>query len=161
MSCVQLLQKPRLSVASVPDSFATNHTKLQDFVSHELASLEDLKHGGAKPIAVKVPTEMCTSHKQPFIIFCSDCKTLICQHCTLKDHLGHNYEFTSKAAPGVRTKQLEDIQSLKSLKKEFKDAVEKICGMSLEVEAQQESASPFPSRSYTASLRPIHKHMMR
>ena len=116
------------------------HTKLQDFVSHEVASLEDLKHGRAKPIAVKAPTEMCTTHKQPFIIFCSDCKTLICQHCTLKDHLGHNYEFTSKAAPGVKTKLLEDIQSLKSLKKELKDAVEKIRGMSLEVEAQQESA---------------------
>ena len=107
------------------------HMKLQDFVSHELASLEDLKHGRAKPIAVKAPTEMCTTHKQPFIIFCSDCKTLICQHCTLKDHLGYNYEFTSKAVPGVKTKLLEDIQSLKSLKKEFKDAVEKIRGCRL------------------------------
>ena len=117
------------------------HSKLQIFLSHEVASLEDLKHGRAKPIAVEeLPIEMCTIHKQPFIIFCSDCETLICQHCTLKDHLGHNYKFTCEAAAGVRTKLLEDIQSLKNLKKEFIDAVEKNHGMSLEVETQKESA---------------------
>ena len=117
------------------------HTKLQTFVSHEVASLEDLKHGRAKPIAVDdPPTEMCTIHKQPFIIFCSDCETLICQHCTLKNHLGHSYKFTSKAATGVRTKLLKEIQSLENLKKEFRDAVEKNHGMLLEVETQTESA---------------------
>ena len=117
------------------------HTKLQTFVSHEVASLEDLKHGRAKPIAVDdPPTEMCTIHKQPFIIFCSDCETLICQHCTLKDHLGHNYEFTNVAAPGVKTKLLEDARSLKNVNKEFTDAVEKICSMMLEVETQKKSA---------------------
>ena len=117
------------------------HTKLQTFVSHEVASLEDLKHGRAKPIAVEeLPIEMCTIHKQPFIVFCSDCETLICQHCTLKDHLGHNYEFANVAAPGVKTKLLEDTQSLKNLNKEFTDAVEKIRGITLEVKTQKESA---------------------
>ena len=117
------------------------HTKLQTFVSHEIATLEDLKHGRAKPMVVEdPPTEMCTIHKQLFIIFCSDCETLICQHCTLKDHLGHNYEFTKVSATSVKMKLLEDIQSLKNLNKELTDAVEKIHGMSLEVEKQKESA---------------------
>ena len=116
------------------------HTKLKTFVSHEVASLEDLKHGRAKLTVDDPPTEMCTIHKQPFIIFCSDCETLICQHCTLKNHLGHNYEFTNVAAPGVKTKLLEDAQSLKNLNKEFTDAVEKIRSTMLEVETQKESA---------------------
>ena len=117
------------------------HTKIQTFVSHEIAFLEDLKHGRAKPITVEEPlTEMCTIHKQPFIIFCFDCKRLICQHCTLKDHLGHNYEFTSVAATGVKTKLLEDIQPVKDLDTELCDAVAKIRATSLEVDAQKESA---------------------
>ena len=117
------------------------HTKLQTFVSHEVASLEDLKHGRAKPIAVDdPPTEMCRIHKQPYIIFCFKCETLICQHCALKDHLGHNYEFSKISATSVKMKLLEDIHFLKKLNKEFTDGVEKIRGMSLEVEKQKESA---------------------
>ena len=73
-------------------------SKILSLLSHEVASLEDLMHGRVKPIAVEEPpTEMCTIHKRPFTIFCSDCEKLICQHCTLKDHLGHNYELTNIA----------------------------------------------------------------
>ena len=117
------------------------HSKLRCFFGHKIASLEDLKHGRAKPIAVEEPpTEMCTIHKQPFIIFCSDCEKLICQHCTLKDHLGHNYEFTNVAVTGVKTKLLEDIQSIKNQQTEFSDAIEKVHATALEVETQKESA---------------------
>ena len=117
------------------------HSKLRCFFGHKIASLEDLKHGQAKPIAVEEPpTEMCTIHKQPFIIFCSDCEKLICQHCTLKDHLGHNYEFTNIAVTGVKTKLLEDIQSIKTQQTEFTDAIEKVRATALEVETQKESA---------------------
>ena len=117
------------------------HSKVRYLLSHEVASLKDLKHGRTKPIAVEEPpTEMCTIHKQLFIIFCSDCEKLICQHCTLKDHLGHNYEFTNVAVAGVKTKLLEDIQSIKSQQTEFTDAIEKIRATALEVETQKESA---------------------
>ena len=117
------------------------HSKVRSLLSHEVASLEDLKHGRAKPIAVEEPpTEMCTIHKQPFIIFCSDCEKLICQHCTLKDHLGHNYEFTNVAVTGVKTKLLEDIQSIRNQQTEFTDAIEKVRATALDVETQKESS---------------------
>ena len=117
-----------------------HHSNIRSLLSHEIASLEDLKHGRAKPIAVEEsPTEMCTIHKQPFIIFCSDCEKLICQHCTLKDHLGHNYEFTNVAVTSVKTKLLEDIQSIKCQQIEFTDAMEKVRTTALEVKTQKES----------------------
>ena len=117
------------------------HSKVRSLLSYEVASLEDLKHGRAKPIPVEEPpTEMCMIHKQPFIIFCSDCEKPICQHCTLKDHLGHNYEFTNIAVTGVKTKLLEDIQSIKSQQTEITDSIEKVCATALEVETQKGSA---------------------
>ena len=117
------------------------HSKVRSLLSHEVASLEDLKHGRAKPIAVEEPpTEMCTIHKQPFIIFCSDSEKLICQYCTLKDHLGHNYELTNVAVTGVKTKLLEDIKCIKYQQTEFSDAIEKVHAIGLEVETQKESA---------------------
>ena len=118
-----------------------HHSNIRSLLSHEIASLEDLKHGRAKPIAVEEPpTEMCTIHKQPFIILCSDCEKLICQHCTLKDHLGHNYEFTNVAVTGVKTKFLEDIQSIKKQQTEYTDAIEKVRATAREVETEKESA---------------------
>ena len=117
------------------------HTKIQTFISHEVASLEDLKHGRAKPIAVKEPpTSKCEVHEEPFIIYCYDCSCLICQHCTLKDHKDHNYEFTRKAVSGAKTKLLDDIQPLKDLKYAIVKAGEKIRATTLEIEAQKQAS---------------------
>ena len=117
------------------------HTKIQTFVSHEVASLEDLKHGRAKPIAVKEPpTSKCEVHEEPFIIYCYDCSCLICQHCTLKDHLGHNYEFTKKAAPGTKAKLLEDLKPLKNLQDQVVKVGKNICATTLEIETQKQAS---------------------
>ena len=93
------------------------HSEIQTFLSHEVVSLEDLKHGRAKPITVKEsPIIKCEVHEEPFIIYCYDCSCLICQHCTLKDHLGHNYEFSKKAA---KAELLKNIQCLRVQKNEL------------------------------------------
>ena len=116
------------------------HTKIQTFVSHEVTSLEDLKHGRAKPITVEKPcTEMCTIHNQQFIIFCSDCENLICHNCTLKVHLGHNYEFTTVAATGIKTNLQDNIKSIQNQQTEFTNAIEKIQATAFEVTTQKES----------------------
>ena len=117
------------------------HSNLQVFLSHEIASLEDLKHGQAKPIVVKEPpTSKCEVHEEPFIIYCYDCSCLICQHCTLKDHKDHNYEFTKKAAPGAKAKLLENIQPLKHLQDQVIKAGQKIHASTLEIEAQKQTS---------------------
>ena len=117
------------------------HSEIHIFLSHEVVTLEDLKHGRAKPIAVKEPpTSKCEVHEEPFIIYCYDCFGLVCQHCTLKDHLGHNYEFTKKAAPDAKAKLLEGIQHLKDLKYAIFKAGEKIPSAILEIEAQKQAS---------------------
>ena len=134
------------------------HTKIQTFVSHEVASLEDLKHGQAKPIAVKEPpTSKCEVHEEPFIIYCYDCSCLICQHCTLKDHLGHNYEFTKKAAPGTKAKLLEDLKPLKNLQDQVVKAEKNICATTLEIEAQKQASI----NSLHTSFKELHNILER
>ena len=71
------------------------HTKVKTFKSHEVAYLEDLKHGRARPIPVKEPpTKKCLVHEETLTIYCYDCANLICRDCTVKDHRDHNFEFT-------------------------------------------------------------------
>ena len=117
------------------------HTRIKPFKYHEVASLDDLKHGRAKAIPVKEPpTKKCLDHEEPLIIYCYDCDSLICQHCTVKDHRDHNFEFTKKAAPGEKMKLLEEMKHLKDVQVNLTSAVEGIQTTKLEVEAQKDSA---------------------
>ena len=114
------------------------HKSLQTFLTHEVASLDDLKHGRANPIPVKEPsTKKCLVHEKSLKIYCYDCDSLICQHCTLKKHRDHNFEFTKTAAPEEKTKLLEEIEPLKGLHEELANAVEHVQTAKLEVESQK------------------------
>ena len=117
------------------------HSKVRSLLTHEIASLEDLKHGRAKPIAVKEsPTSKCEVHEEPFIIYCYDCSCLICQLCTLKDHKDHNYESTKKVATDSKAKLLEEIRPLQVLQDKLVKAKENIHATTLEIEAQKQAS---------------------
>ena len=58
----------------------------------------------------------------------------------MKDHLGHSYEFTKKAAPDTKAKLLKDMQSLRDLKNANVRAGDKICAAKLKIEAQKQAS---------------------
>ena len=91
-----------------------SHKRMKMFASHEVASLEDLKQGRARQIAVKEPpTKKCNLHEEPLTAFCFDCSSLICRDCTVKIHRDHSFEFSKVAAPSTKKNLLEDLASLK------------------------------------------------
>ena len=91
-----------------------SHKRMKNFALHEVASLEDLKQGRAREIAVKEPpTNKCDLHKEPLTVFCFDCSSLICRDCTVKIHKDHSFEFSKIAAPSTKKNLLEDLASLK------------------------------------------------
>ena len=117
------------------------HKNIQIFLTHEVASLDDLKHGLAEPIPVKEPpTKKCLVHEEPLTIYCYDCASLICCDCTVKDHRDHNFEFTKKPAPDEKTKLLEEMKPLKEVHAKLTSTVEYIQTTKLEVESQKDSA---------------------
>ena len=121
--------------------FVQLHSEIHTFLNHEVASLENLNHGQVMPIGLKeLPTEKCEVHKEPFIIYCYDCSCLICQHCTLKDHKDHNYEFINKVVPGANTELLKNIQPLKALQHEFIKAENNIHAIMVTIADQKQDS---------------------
>ena len=59
-------------------------------------------------------------------IYCFDCSCLICLGCSIKDHLGHNYEFVSLAGPVMKKKLIQQLEPLKEILATQLHAVEKI-----------------------------------
>ena len=80
------------------------------FSSHYVDSLEDLKQGLTKEIAVKEsPIKKCHTHEEPLMIYCFDCNSLICRDCTVTAHRDHKFEF-SKVAPNTKKKRIEELE---------------------------------------------------
>ena len=113
------------------------HKRLKTYLSHEVASLEDLKQGRPKPIAVKEPpTKSCPNHDEPLIIYCFDCESLICHHCTVKDHRDHNFEFCKIASSKTKQNLLENLNPLKSQRENLTKAIDNIQTTKQELKAQ-------------------------
>ena len=104
-----------------------HHKRLKPFLMHEVASLEDLKQGRAKPIAVKEPpTKACPNHDEPLIIYCFDCESLICHHCTVKDHRDHDFEFCKIASSKTKQNLLESLDPIKFQRESLAKAIDNI-----------------------------------
>ena len=119
------------------------HKRLKTYLSHEIASLEDLKQGRAKPIVVKEgPASVkCPDHDEPLVIYCFDCDTLICRDCTLRDHRDHNFEFSKKVAATTKSNLLEKLEPLKTQSSSLSHAVEEVRNTKQEVEAQRDTVA--------------------
>ena len=113
------------------------HKKLKILLTHEVASLEDLKQGRAKPIVVKEPPiKTCPNHDEPLIIYCFDCESLICHHCTVKDHRDHDFEFCKIASTKTKQNLLENLSPLKIKRESLAKAIDNIQTTKQELKAQ-------------------------
>ena len=119
------------------------HKRLKTYDTHEVASLEDLKQGRAKPIVVKEDpfSVKCPDHDEPLVIYCFDCDMPICRDCTMKDHRDHNFEFCKKAAATTKSNLLEKLDSLKVQRSSLFHAVEEVRTTKQELEAERDTVA--------------------
>ena len=105
-----------------------SHKRMKkSFPGHIIITLQELKEGGAKEIVSSEPTPtMCKLHKDPIRVYCFDCSSLICRDCTIKGHLGHNYEFITVAGPDMKEKLIQRLEPLRVTKKNFLLAVDEV-----------------------------------
>ena len=133
------------------------HKKLKILLTHEVASLEDLKQGRAKPIVVKEDSASvkCPDHDEPLVIYCFDCDMLICRDCTLRDHRDHNFEFSQKAAATTKRNLLEKLEPLKTQSSSLSHAVEAVRTTKQELEVQRDTVANTTIKTSFQELRDI------
>ena len=109
-----------------------SHSKMKVFASHNVVTLQELKEGGAKEIALKeAPPSMCKVHDEPLKIFCFDCNHLICRDCIIRDHAGHAFEFVKISAPQYKKTVKDSLVPLEKIQANISAAtreVEKVEG---------------------------------
>ena len=135
------------------------HKRMKSFTSHEIVSLEDLKEGRAREIAVKEPpTKKCHIHEEPLGIYCFDCSSLICRDCTVTVHKEHKFEFSKVAAPITKKKLLEDLNPLREVTVNLSSAIEVLQTTKQEVEAQGDSVANTIHTSFNELQQILEKH---
>ena len=79
-----------------------------------IATLEgthgEMVHQESGTIAQDSLPKKCPAHKEPLIVYCFDCGTLICSHCMVKEHNGHELELNKVVAPDTRKKLMEKLK---------------------------------------------------
>ena len=114
----------------------------KSFPGHKVVTFDELKEGGVKEIVThESPLQTCKEHDQPMNMYCFDCSSLICPHCTIIDHSGHKYEFIKKAAPQMKKKLIQQLEPLKEVHANLSRAVEEIQTTKCEIEAQGDSVT--------------------
>lgn len=117
------------------------HSQNQKYRDHDIASLNDLKHGRSNPVPVKeAQVKKCQDHDEPLAIYCFTCDQLICHGCTLQDHhQGHLFELCEKAASDTKAGLLGLVKPVKDLQVQLNNAVEKVRVTKLRVESEKKS----------------------
>ena len=116
---------PKGGVDKLQTAFFLNRIKAT------IATLE-----GAHGEVIHQESQNIAAHKEPLIVYCFDCGSLICPHCVIDDHNGHKLKFNKVAAPDTRKKLMEKLKPLRELKVSLSHAVVKVQTTRCEVEAQ-------------------------
>ena len=127
----------------------TLHRKLKPFAGHKVATLEELKMGGAKDVPLKeAPPPKCPDHGEPMKILCFDCHRLICRDCTLIDHNGHSYNFLNKCATEARKTLRDSLTPLRKVQANIAGADKKLAGTEDQVGSQEEKVCKSVRQSF-------------
>ena len=127
----------------------TQHWKLKVFAGHKVATLEELKMGGAKDVPLKeAPPPKCPEHDELMKIFCMDCNRLICRDCTVTDHNGHSYNFLKKCATEARKTFRDSLTPMRKVQANIAGADNKLTGTEAQVGSQKEEVCQTIKQSF-------------
>ena len=140
------------------DECVKQHHRMKVFSGHKIVSLDELKEGVKEITMEESPLQVCKEHDEAIKIYCFDCNCLICRDCTIKDHLGHSYEFTKKSAPKMKKKLIKQLDPLKEVKIDLSCAVEEIKSTKCDIEAQGESMASDINGSFDELQKIIENH---
>ena len=125
--CREEVLLPKGGIDKLQTAFFLNRIKAT------IASLEGAHGEVVQEVSLD---KKCPAHKEPLIVYCFDCGSLICTHCMVKDHNGHKAELCKEAAPDTRKKLMEKLKPLRELKVSLYHAVVDVQTTRCEVEAQ-------------------------
>ena len=119
-TCRQRTELPKGGVKAFPVAFHLNNLKEMYSLTKKTADLSN-------------PQEAtCSDHGKPFEFFCEKCDTVICSHCSVRNHKHHKYDLISDSY----TKHCQKLRKCLSPVEGKKEAVKKVLSALAEREGE-------------------------
>ena len=137
-----------------------SHGRLKIFKGHEVASMEQLRVGGARKIPVpEVPPSKCKAHDEILKLYCYTCSQLICRDCIIYDHTepDHKHTFVKEAASQCRDKLRESTGPLRQATTEITAAAADIQAAKRDVAENLASVSKTIQQSMDEMIAALQK----
>ena len=132
--CHEEVVVPIGSVDKLQTAFFTN--RIQGSMVTLEGAYGEVVHQESGTIAEESHPKKCPAHKEPLIVYCFDCGSLICSHCMVKNHNGHKLELNKVAAPDARKKLKEKLKPLEKIQVSLSHSVVEVQTTRYELEAQ-------------------------
>jgi len=135
-----------------------SHKKMKMFATHKVVTLQELKEGGPKEIALKTaPSSKCKDHDEPLKVFCFECNHLICRDCVISNHAGHKFEFVKTSAPQYRKTLKESLVPLAKIQTNISAATREVEKVEREVSEQHKVVAGTIEQSFKQLHEILHK----
>jgi len=127
------------------------HQTWKEFSTHQIASLSDIQKEAANLVPPTRKVMYCLKHPEKSLeIYCETCGELICNHCTIRLHQGHNYDVVTDTFPKHKEEIVSSLQPVKQQLATVNKAVQALDTRTKEIEHQRMAVEA-----------DIHKHIDR
>ena len=122
----------------VCDKCIEMHQEWEELATHKLVGLDEVKTEASSLVSSKKPIARCPKHpKKSLKIYCESCSELICKDCTIRLHLGHNFDLITEVLP--KHKQ-EIVSSMEPVRQQLKTVEKGLQGIAaVEIELKRHS----------------------
>ena len=100
-----------------------HHKRNKRYRGHAVVPLTELKDA---PIQAKVKIPLCEEHNEQLKYYCETCDELVCMHCTVTNHNGHNHGSVKQMATKHRNELKKITDPVEGMIKNLSEAHDNI-----------------------------------
>ena len=114
------------------------HHTWKELSTHQIASLSDVQQEAANLVPPTKKVMYCPKHPEKSLkIYCETCAELICNHCTICLHQGHNCDLVTDTFPKHKEEIVSSLQPVKQQLATVNKAVQALDTRTKEIEDQR------------------------
>ena len=131
-----------------------HHKRNKRYRGHAVVPLTELKDA---PIQAKVKIPLCEEHNEQLKYYCETCDELVCMHCTVTNHNGHNHGSVKQMATKHRNELKKITDPVEGMIKNLSEAHDNIENMMKKTRRRGEEVDKKIDRYYDELLQKLMK----
>ena len=124
----------------VCDKCIEMHQEWEELATHKIVGLDEIKTEASSLVSSKKPIARCPKHPNKSLkIYCESCSELICKDCTIRLHLGHNFDLVTEVLPKHKKEIVSSMEPVRQQLKTVEKGLQGIATVEIELKHHSET----------------------